>query len=1163
MPASTPSPRPDSNHPPILGPRTATDVSEKTTQFKYAPCTTTSVPDGAPTSQLSDPSVSTGRRVDEGMRGVTVSIRRMTLGSGYRYLMESVARADGTSRTSSTLTAYYTESGTPPGRFLGAGLAGLADGAGVPVGSQVSEQHLFRMLGMLQDPVTGHPLGRAPAAVTTALVRSGDRRAGSPVAGFDLTFSVPKSVSGAWALADPQTQEAAYRAHKDALEFVIGYAERQGVFTSRSGKDGVLQVDIQGVLAAAFDHWDSRAGDPQLHTHVVVLNRVQGPDGGWRTLDSRALFKATVGLSEMYNGVLSDYLTRALGWGWEATGRRHSSVPKYEVAGVPQRLREEFSQRSSAIEEAKNALVARFVQAHGRQPATREVLQMRQRATLDTRPEKAHLRLSDQVRGWRARAEPLLDMEPVAWVASLADRNDLPLLHDRDLGAEILADAGRVAVHTVAEKRATFGRSNVFAEVVRQFHGVRFATAEDRMAVVERTVDAGLGTALLISPPELTHTPRAFQRPDGSSRFRHRGSQVYTTQSLLDAEARLLAAGRDTTGPVLSPVRLGALAGQMSRVDGPTLSADQADAVGQVVTSGRVLDVLVGAAGTGKTTAMAAVRATWEDQFGPGTVTGLAPSAAAAQVLSDEIGIATENTAKWLVEQDRATGRRQRITELRSQLRQASPTLASARARRVLRQLEAEQSRWTLAPGGLVIVDEASLAGTFALDAVVEQALRSGAKVLLVGDPAQLSSVGAGGAFDMLVRDRGTAAELSEVRRFHQQWEKDASLGIRAGAPSAAATYDSHGRVAGGDRESMLDELYLAWQHDTASGLTSLMIAPDAQSVCDLNDRARIARAAAGTATGAAVPLASGGVAGIGDLVVTRRNDRRLTTGGGWVKNGDLWNVKHVAPSGAVTVQRASGSGRVILPATYAAAHLELGYATTAHRAQGRTVDTAHAFVAATTTRESLYVMATRGRAANQLYVDTTYDPDADTLHIPTPEAAAVAVLSHIINTPAAEISATTTISETWTQAYGVQRMRAEYDTIAQHAVAEKYAVLLKEAGMAADVVSQICVSPAFGPLVAALGRVESRGTDVSCLLRSVAQPGGLRHAKDPAAVVRARLLEFELARQGSLSPSESVPIHAVMDGSSTDLQLGLDERFALIAGESAVPLTFGSNDLH
>ncbi len=87
-----------------------------------------------------------------------------------------------------------------------------------------------------------------------------------------------------------------------------------------------------------------------VHTHVVVMNRVQTSDGVWRTLDSRGLFRSIVGLSQMYNGVLSDYLTQARGWGWEGCARRHSDVPKFEVAGVSERLREEFSSRSTEIE---------------------------------------------------------------------------------------------------------------------------------------------------------------------------------------------------------------------------------------------------------------------------------------------------------------------------------------------------------------------------------------------------------------------------------------------------------------------------------------------------------------------------------------------------------------------------------------------------------------------------------------------------------------------------------------------------------------------------------------------------------------------------------------------------------------------------------------------
>ena len=91
-----------------------------------------------------------------------ISLRRMSLGAGYRYLMESVAAGDGVRRQSTSLTDYYAESGTPPGVFLGAGLAALDDGRGVEKGSAVSEEHLFNLLGMCADPVTGRALGRPP-----------------------------------------------------------------------------------------------------------------------------------------------------------------------------------------------------------------------------------------------------------------------------------------------------------------------------------------------------------------------------------------------------------------------------------------------------------------------------------------------------------------------------------------------------------------------------------------------------------------------------------------------------------------------------------------------------------------------------------------------------------------------------------------------------------------------------------------------------------------------------------------------------------------------------------------------------------------------------------------------------------------------------------------
>ena len=121
---------------------------------------------------------------------MTMSIRRMSLGAGYRYLMSSVARGDVNAGPGSGLTRYYAESGTPPGRFLGRGLAGLAGGAGLALGSAVTEEQLWRMLGMLQDPVTGEQLGRAPIARRVWIdARGVARKTSLPVAGFDLTFS--------------------------------------------------------------------------------------------------------------------------------------------------------------------------------------------------------------------------------------------------------------------------------------------------------------------------------------------------------------------------------------------------------------------------------------------------------------------------------------------------------------------------------------------------------------------------------------------------------------------------------------------------------------------------------------------------------------------------------------------------------------------------------------------------------------------------------------------------------------------------------------------------------------------------------------------------------------------------------------------------------------
>ena len=1020
-----------------------------------------------------------------------ISLRRISLGGGFRYLMESVAVGDGAPDRTNHLARYYAESGTPPGVFLGSGLGDLDDGRGVAEGSHVTEEHLRNLLGACADPVTGQPVGRLP--------NSGTKRA--PVAGFDLTFSPGKSVSVAWALADEGTKALIYDCHRRAIEFVLSFAEAEMIH-SRSGTNGVVEEDITGVVAAAFTHWDSRSGDPQLHDHVVIWNRARSvSDGRWRTLDSRGLFKARCALSSMHQGVLSDYLSQSLGVGWEGRARRHTDQLRWEIEGVPEGLLREFSKRVEQVELAKDGLIARFVVAHGRQPTGVEVIRLRQQATIATRPPKVHRSLAQMTEEWRDRAEPYLGAEQVAWVASLKNRNDLPLLRAGDLVEDMLGDAAEAVLVALSERRATYSPINLLDDAHRLLHGVRFASPEDRCAVAARIAELAAERSLNLTPAALHHTPARYVRPDGSTRLTPKSRRLYTTQALLDAEARLLHAGRLLVGPRARVSTVAAVA---------ELSVDQALAMEKIATSGRTLDVLVGPAGSGKTTTMAGLRAAWEAEYGPGSVIGLAPSAAAAEVLAENLGIEAENTAKWLAEHRRLPERLAQRRRLGARLGTARGHLggSSGRAESRLATLDADIARWQLRPGQLIIVDEASLAGTFALDELVSGAGDAGAKVLLTGDWAQLSAVEAGGAFSLLARDReDLAPQLNDVRRFVEDWEKAASLELRLGHEVGLDLYEDHGRIAAGARDEMVEAVYRAWKADSEAGLASLMIAGDGATVTELNRRARADRVAAGAVAGEGLALAGGQEAGVGDEVVTRQNNRHLTTGRRWVRNGDRWSVTATNADGSMAVRRAKGAAVVVLPADYVAEHVELAYACTAHRVQGRTVDTAHAMVSPTTTREVLYVSMTRGRSSNRLYVDTAYDPDPATGHVGTQRPQdAREVLAAVLANEGAEVSAHETIRRAQHEAESWTTLEAEYQTLAATAQSDRWEAALERSGLSADELEAVRSSPAQGALMAALREAEARGLDVESDLPRLVRARSLADAEDVAAVVHARV---------------------------------------------------------
>jgi conjugative relaxase-like TrwC/TraI family protein len=1044
---------------------------------------------------------------------MTVSMRVMSAGDGYKYLLRSVAAGDGDRNLSTPLTRYYAEAGSPPGFWLGSGIAAFGRGS-LTAGSQVSEQQLQLLIGMGRDPLTGAPLGRAYQQFATVAERveertkrlspsrdpeyraelvaqieseeqeRGTRRA---VAGFDYTFSVPKSVSAIWAVADAGTQSLIAAAHHAAVAELVGLFEREVAATrvGATGPDGaVAQVDVMGVAATAFDHYDSRSHDPQLHTHVVISNKVKTvQDGKWRTLDGRPMHRAVVAISEMYNAVLADHLTRAFGLGWETRERGRDRNPAWEITGVPEGLIGEFSTRSRFIEEEKNRLIDAYVARHGRQPSPRTVLKLRAQATLATRPDKDVRSLADLTAEWRQRATQVLGQDATTWAQALTAGEVLPAtVRADDIPLDAIGQIGQVVTSVVGEKRSTWTRWNLHAEASRQLMGLRFASTMGRKAITGMVVDAAEQASLRLTPPELAVSPVQFRRPDGSSRFRPYASTVFSSEHLLQAEDRLLNRAEKMTAPTVSLETIETVTGKPDR-EGRLLGEDQATALTAIALSGRVVDVLVGPAGAGKTTAMNALRRAWETEHGKGSVVGLAPSAVAAQVLAEDLEIGTENTAKWL------------------------NTFHTTGA--------------TFAPGQLVIIDEASLAGTFTLDQITEQAERQGAKVLMVGDWAQLQSVDAGGAFAMLVAARENAPELTDVHRFTHPWEKKTSLDLRHGQASTIDALIDHGRVHGAGEEQAMDVAYTAWRTDQNAGKASILVAETHQAVTALNQRARADRIIDGTVNPTQeLPLHDGAAVCEGDLVITRRNDRRLRSGNSWVRNGDRWTVTQLRGDGSITIHpigRRFG-GSIILPAAYVSEHLDLGYAVTVHRAQGITTDTSHVVVTSTTTRENLYVAMTRGRQENHAYVaiDRPDDDHAQTHPGDNPDATARSVLLGVLQHVGAEPSAHQALVAEQERWGSISQLAAEYETIAQEAQADHWHTLLAQSGLTGEQIEDVLASDAYGALSAELRSAEANHHDLDQLLPRLVNVRGFEDADDIASVLHARLARATSRPAGS-----------------------------------------------
>jgi len=801
---------------------------------------------------------------------VTMSLHKLTAGSGYYYLTRQVAALDSTEKGHTGLASYYAERGEAPGVWIGSGMASI-DGlsAGDPVTAEqmralfgcglhplaeLRQQQLegpdltirdFQEVTQLGVPfkivdgdvspfrlevarrlaamntAAGMPVGARVPAANRARVRTDVARefflaahgrepidarelAGQiakdsrprtqTVAGYDLTFSPVKSVSTLWAVADPAVAAVIERAHQAAVQDALAFIEKHALFT-RTGPQGIRQVNVRGLVAAAFTHRDSRAGDPDLHTHVAVANKVQALDGRWLSIDGRVLFKANVAASETYNTALEQHLHDNLGLRFaERPGTDPSKRPIREIIGVDPRLNQHWSTRRAHIVARGGQLAIRFQHEHGRPPTPVEALHLAQQATLETRDAKHEPRsLTEQRATWLNEAAAVLGSSEA--VASMVRAALTPPAE-----AIKIADSHWVvqtADHILAvmeASRSTWQMWHVRAEAQRQVRTIDMP-AEQAVALVDLLVDEVLDrrSVALGEPDDNIEEPEVLRRVDESSVYTVAGTTLYTSTRILDAEARLVAAAGRRDGSAADDAAVDLALLEMA-ANGTTLDGGQAFGVRQMCTSGARVQVAIAPAGAGKTTAMRALTLAWTQD--DGQMIGLAPSAAAAAVLGEQTGIRTDTVAKLIWSLDHG--------EL--------PDWAAA-----------------VGPSTLVIIDEAGMADTLSLDTAVQFAINRGASVRLVGDDQQLAAVGAGGVLRDIQHSHG-ALRLIELHRFTDPSEAAASLALREGKPEALNFYLDHGRVHVGDVATTSEAAFSAWVSDRAAGLDAIMIAPPANS---------------------------------------------------------------------------------------------------------------------------------------------------------------------------------------------------------------------------------------------------------------------------------------------------------------------------------------------
>jgi conjugative relaxase-like TrwC/TraI family protein len=433
-------------------------------------------------------------------------------------------------------------------------------------------------------------------AVAVALAKA-DQKVDVRKAGADGQLSPPKSVSLLWAFGDAAVQREVLASHRTAVSQTVKHLETYAGHVLRGhqgGKDRAAHMGTDGLIVAAFEHLTSRADDPQIHTHLVVVNLAHGADGKWSALDTRALFRHQKTAGYLYQAALRGELTRRLGVGWSPV--RHGIA---EVTGMSRKLTRAFSQR-------RRQVLAHLEQTGGSGAKAADV------ACLATRPAKSGTPVHELISEWQSRASELVG-DP-----RLLIENMLGVTRPRTLTREVTDTLARLAVSAVGvtENATSFDRQQLTRYLLEHLPEGTVIDHGRTEALVDRV---------------LAHSDVLRLVDDRSS------ERQFTARSLTTAEAETLLRARIPTGvPIGAPAAVSTIA----------LASEQRLLVDALAASPFSVDVALGPAGSGKTAALNAAVEHWRRLGVP--VLGAALAAVAARRLEHATGAPSTSLARLL-----------------------------------------------------------------------------------------------------------------------------------------------------------------------------------------------------------------------------------------------------------------------------------------------------------------------------------------------------------------------------------------------------------------------------------------------------------------------------------------------------------------------------------